>query len=331
MTQPIIEVLVVDDDRATAEEYARLIRIYTGLTTAFTDNPAEAIEIVRGNKVAVAALDQKMPGLRGTELYLRLKELQPRIRAILVSGQADAKELGDALNLGFNRYLDKSNIVDVLPIAVLKEYNDYRIEVLSQKLADTEPVVLAYRPKLFERPRVTYRLISVEVIDHEHIPSNGWETVVTVQAGKSEKATLKTTVEQTVVFEAESSAKLTASLGVETKHIAALSSKIQSELSERFKQTATHRYAVENTIERSYALPSEPANPKDLHVRARRVQEARVYRQVNVNLRAECECCNQRSLVMIGAFVGTGMMALRHVDRLSNGTEKIIDLGMSAG
>ena len=69
------EVLVVDDSLQAALEFARLVRVKAKLESIATDDPDEAIEIVKSNSIKVALLDQRMPKKNGTELFLELKQI----------------------------------------------------------------------------------------------------------------------------------------------------------------------------------------------------------------------------------------------------------------
>src|SRR5215218_6116056 len=97
-----IKVLVVDDVAGAAEQYARLIRLGTQLNSIGVDDPNKAIEIVKSNPVCVAVLDQRMPGKSGTELFEEIKEIDASIKAIMLTGEADANEVAQAFRLGYD-------------------------------------------------------------------------------------------------------------------------------------------------------------------------------------------------------------------------------------
>jgi len=50
-----------------------------------------------------------------------------------------------------------------------------------------------------------------------------------------------------------------------------------------------------------------------------------------VNLLAECSCCGMPNSMSVRGFIGTGATALRHIDQLSDGTHRIVDLGVTPG
>ena len=104
------ELLVVDDNLQAALEFARLVTVRARIKAVATDDPDEAIEIIRAHPIKVALLDQRMPRKDGTELFLELKQVDPLLKGIMLTGEADAEEVGRALNFGFSDYIHKSDI-----------------------------------------------------------------------------------------------------------------------------------------------------------------------------------------------------------------------------
>lgn len=86
------EVLVVDDNISAAKDFARLIRIKTKLETLAVDNPDLAIEKIKAEPIKVVVLDQKMPEKTGTALFEDIKRINPNIKAIMLSGEAEPQE-----------------------------------------------------------------------------------------------------------------------------------------------------------------------------------------------------------------------------------------------
>ena len=113
------EILVVDDILEAAQDYARLISTKTGLKVIPTSDPDEAVRIVQHNDIKVLVLDQKMPIITGTELLKKLR-LYTKARALMLTGEADIEDLGNAINMNFCAHVNKSQVVD-LPNSVLHQ------------------------------------------------------------------------------------------------------------------------------------------------------------------------------------------------------------------
>jgi CheY-like chemotaxis protein len=99
--------LLVDDEPNILTALRRLLRRegYAILTAA---DGAEALELLAHEPVQVIVSDQRMPGMSGTELLRRVKQLYPRTVRIALSGYADLATVTDAVNHGaIYRYLSK--------------------------------------------------------------------------------------------------------------------------------------------------------------------------------------------------------------------------------
>jgi CheY-like chemotaxis protein len=323
-----LQVLVVDDDRTSAEEYAGLLAAATGLEVDCTDDPNEAIAVVRSGRVCVAVLDQRMP-VSGTDLFMRLRAEDPQLRAILLTAEASDTEVGAALNLGFKRYLKKENLVRNLPMAVLHEYTEYQNYLLAVDVAASQPVIYRGKARWWSPTQIIYRLLAVHVLDDAHISEEDWQEVLTLQAGQTDRHKIGFTVENSVVVEKESSATLKSSLGLDDKKFSGLTSRLESELTKRIKESTTRKASAQSEVERTFQLPAEPGDVKVLHVRARRVQQAPVYRMMRVDLMGDCGCCNRSHVLPIIVYAATGAVALRHVDQMSDGKSVTISLGMT--
>lgn len=101
------QLLFVDDDLETVKEIAEAVSTFTKLRAYTCSSKGEALEAVGKYPIAVAVLDQKMPESTGTKLYEELLKINPKLRAIMLSGEANESEIGDAMALHFSRYLHK--------------------------------------------------------------------------------------------------------------------------------------------------------------------------------------------------------------------------------
>ena len=91
-------VLIVDDEENNLQLLKRTFRGKYNILTAH--NGIEAIEIVKqyGNKIALIVSDQKMPVMEGTEFLKKVRETNPQIIKILLTGHVDTEILVSAIN-----------------------------------------------------------------------------------------------------------------------------------------------------------------------------------------------------------------------------------------
>ena len=99
-------ILYVDDERANRvvfeQSFARNFRIRIASTAA------EALDILKVETVGVIVTDQRMPGMSGNDLLIRVKELYPDVVRIVITAYSDLDVLLRAVNEGLvSRYIVK--------------------------------------------------------------------------------------------------------------------------------------------------------------------------------------------------------------------------------
>lgn len=72
-------------------------------------NADEAVEQYQRHQqeIALVILDMNMPGSSGLEAFLKLKEINPSVRAVLVTGSGRQDQISDALAEGIVGYIQK--------------------------------------------------------------------------------------------------------------------------------------------------------------------------------------------------------------------------------
>ncbi|MDO8567762.1 MAG: response regulator [Dehalococcoidales bacterium] len=88
-------VLIVDDDDDVRQTMARALEL-EGYQVVTAGSGEEALKVARENNCRVAFVDIKLPLMDGLETYLRLKEINPNLVAIMITGFRD--EVKEALD-----------------------------------------------------------------------------------------------------------------------------------------------------------------------------------------------------------------------------------------
>jgi CheY-like chemotaxis protein len=105
-------VLVVDDDPALRELFSAMLE-RVGCRSTVCSNSAEAIKAYRSAGVETAAFDCALIDLHihekvdGVAVGRMLREINPRVRLVLVSGSVNSKDLEAHKGLGFDAVLAK--------------------------------------------------------------------------------------------------------------------------------------------------------------------------------------------------------------------------------
>ncbi len=91
-------VLVVDDEENNLQLLKRTLRGQYNILTAH--NGSEALDIVKqyGDKISLIVSDQKMPVMEGTEFFKHVRETNPQIIKILLTGHVDTDIIVSSIN-----------------------------------------------------------------------------------------------------------------------------------------------------------------------------------------------------------------------------------------
>jgi putative nucleotidyltransferase with HDIG domain len=90
-------VLVVDDDPEVNKALKRLLS-RGGFRVLTAPGPMEAISILRKQEVAVAVVDQMMPGMTGIELLSLIRQSWPATVGMLITASNDIQVAAEAIN-----------------------------------------------------------------------------------------------------------------------------------------------------------------------------------------------------------------------------------------
>ncbi len=104
-------ILLVDDEEKFIDSLAERARL-KGFQPFPTRTGPEAIGIVKREKIDIAIVDYKMPGMDGLTTITKLKEIHPGIKTVLLTGFGDEKikEAAEALD---SVYLKKDEMRDL--------------------------------------------------------------------------------------------------------------------------------------------------------------------------------------------------------------------------
>jgi DNA-binding NtrC family response regulator len=116
---------IVEDDIDILQLYYDALKDIAGITLFKFTNPIVALEHVRTNKnsYVLVLADLRMPELNGVDLIKRIKDLNDKIRTILITAF-------DASDIGINEYLKKEVVNGLIqkPIKIAR----LRLEINNQ-------------------------------------------------------------------------------------------------------------------------------------------------------------------------------------------------------
>ena len=139
-----IKVLLIDDEQTLLEYLSkRLLR--EGFTVKATFSGEEAIEVATNDNFDVAVVDLKMPGIDGVETQKRLREIQPFLQCIVLTGHGSIETALESGQEDAFQYLLKPIDYEVL-VKTIKDAYEKKLE--SQNVKFREHVEETYRSGL---------------------------------------------------------------------------------------------------------------------------------------------------------------------------------------
>jgi two-component system response regulator HydG len=99
-------ILVVDDQESMCWVLSKVLS-EAGFSVKTAGTAKEALSIATNNKVSATIIDYRLPDKNGFDLFLELRNRNPKISGILITSYGSKELQEKALQLGFYTYFDK--------------------------------------------------------------------------------------------------------------------------------------------------------------------------------------------------------------------------------
>lgn len=90
------KILVIDDEIENLRAIERTLR--TEFEVTAVDSPNTALELVSKEKFSVIVSDQRMPGMKGTELLSQIAKASPLTTRVILTAYTDSRDMLEAIN-----------------------------------------------------------------------------------------------------------------------------------------------------------------------------------------------------------------------------------------
>ena len=132
--QQNIRVLLVDDEM-TLLEYLSKRLLKQGFTVKAAFSGEEAIAVAKHEHYDVAVVDLKMPGMDGVETQKQLKEIQPFLQCVVLTGHGSIETALESGQQDAFQYLLKPVDYDNL-VSVIQEGYKKKLEIQDAKFRE---------------------------------------------------------------------------------------------------------------------------------------------------------------------------------------------------
>ncbi|MBA4390148.1 MAG: hypothetical protein C0399_04335 [Syntrophus sp. (in: bacteria)] len=124
----MIRVLIVDDEVRLVEAFReKLTEDGMKVFTAFRAD--EALSVFKSESIDIAVLDIRLPDMDGVKLLLKLKQLEPTLEVIILTGYASVDTAIRSMKLGAYDYLTKPCKMSELSNIISKAYEKKMLQV----------------------------------------------------------------------------------------------------------------------------------------------------------------------------------------------------------
>jgi DNA-binding NtrC family response regulator len=121
------QILIVDDQVNTCKSLQAILK-KSGYPSDYTLNGEEALEKIQEKHYDIVISDIRMPGMDGMQLLEKLKEVQPSLVVIMITGYATIKSAVEAIQKGAYDYLPKPFTPDEVRVIIERAAEHSRLE-----------------------------------------------------------------------------------------------------------------------------------------------------------------------------------------------------------
>ena len=133
------KILIVDDEKDVLDLCKRILETQ-GYNVKSTHNGYEAIDIAHNEDFDLLLTDIKMPGMSGLEIAQMLKESDPGIICVTMTGFSTMDMAINALKLGIDEFILKPFTPKELIIAVANALEKERLRIENFRLSSLIPL-----------------------------------------------------------------------------------------------------------------------------------------------------------------------------------------------
>lgn len=316
-----VEVLIVDDDLAAAQSFAELVETKYGFGTEAYSDINSVLQIVRTGSIKVVVLDERMPEMNGTDLFKVIKRLNPSIKAVLLTGEADRSDIIKATKLGYSDYLEKSQISE-LPGKVMVAYTQYEVGIVNQQ-GEEQPLTI-FNPIKTKMGLYKYTICSVELVDKNFTFEDAWKTQLALV---SSEQTQEYTYEYTkkCIIKSGTEFKKSVNVGLETGKLASLRSQLDTVVSSHIDSSLSLSTTQKKRITQTYNLQDGIEDGKRA---VKKIYESNsVFYKFNVLLKKYCRICGNVRVFPIEVYKRIPKEITRVQIFYADGTSQIINTG----
>lgn len=317
-------ILLVDDNVYFAKEYAETLQMQYNLKVLYATSAKEALDIVNKNPIKVAILDQVMP-TKGTELFKELKKIDPNLKTVLLTAEADKHDLAEATNIGFDYALMKEDDdMEQLPMLLLLLITKYNNTNFSEKKV---PFFVQESGGIFSKKQhVEYTIVGYKILDSAYVFSNSWITRNLIERGTSLSLEEEINVEKEFNFQKNFRIDSEQELGLEVENLTNFKTQLTLKMEQDFQSTYTESLKQVINRKRQFEIKEDAEG-----IVSRVYEYAKVFKMIKVFIQKKCSCCQGLSVDAITVYLPIPIIRYRIREYFDDGRTIELESGELRG
>ncbi|MEI6874463.1 MAG: sigma-54 dependent transcriptional regulator [Spirochaetota bacterium] len=150
----LFSVLLVDDELGYCASIRRLMRP-EGISFFEAGSGEAALEILGQQKVDVALVDVRMPGMNGLELLQRIRAAYPAVSVIMMTSYGDTATIVQAIKAGASDFLEKDVTIEAVKTRLLQARKIWELERENRALRLQAEGVFDFDRLIGDSPSIT--------------------------------------------------------------------------------------------------------------------------------------------------------------------------------
>ncbi len=178
-------VILVDDEPMVTRSLAAFLELETDYRVETFQDPREALVFLEGRRADVVVSDFMMPGMNGLEFLAQVRDLDPELPRVLLTGYADKENAIRAINeVGLFQYLEKPLDNDLLLLTLGNAIGHRGLQTaLLEKIKELDHALmqrdeLSARDEEFAREMDWARTVQRKFLPEELPSLPGWDIAV---------------------------------------------------------------------------------------------------------------------------------------------------------
>lgn len=133
MSRKNIVILVIDDEESMRDSCSQII-VKEGFQVETAEDGSSGLKKIKEIKPDLVLIDLKMPGINGFEILEKLKEVDPNIIPVVITGYATVESAVDAMKMGAYDFLPKPFTPDELRIIIKRGLERRKLTLETESL-----------------------------------------------------------------------------------------------------------------------------------------------------------------------------------------------------